>query len=349
MLRQLPIGTCSLLADQIDGHRGDDRAYPVAMDRLTLALFALLGLAGCASDLGPQRADSCQFVRVARLPLEPRGNMLFTEAKIDGKPVTLLVDTGAERTLLTESTIERLHLARDFQHATRTYGIGSPTATWDARLSNGMILGGARFPVERVTVGRFGISEMAGSQVDGLLGADVLLAFDIDLDLPAHQMTLYRARDGCTDAPPPWNGPYIAVQGVSTRRDRLLLPFELNGVPGTAVLDTGAQMSSISQKMAERIGLSDADLAGDHTVIAHGAGPDQIPVRLHRFSDFRVGPTAMHAPALPVVPMSSGMGDALVGGDFLSGRRIWLSFATQHVYVSAVQHGPWIAVTRADE
>ena len=37
----------------------------------------------------------------------------------------LLVDTGAERTLLTETAVDRLHLPRDYQHATRTYGIGS--------------------------------------------------------------------------------------------------------------------------------------------------------------------------------------------------------------------------------
>jgi predicted aspartyl protease len=275
--------------------------------------------------------------------------MLFTEARIDGKPVTLLVDTGAERTLLTEATVERLHLARDLQHATRTYGIGSPTATWDAKLPDGIVLGGARIPVERVTVGSFGISEVAGNVVDGLLGADILLAFDIDLDLPEQEMTLYLPRSHCPDAPPPWEQAYVAVHGVSTRQDRLLLPFELNGVSGTAVLDTGAQISSISRHMAERIGLLDADLADDRTVMAHGAAPDQVPVRIHRFSDFRVGPTLTHAPTLPVVPMSSGMGDALVGGDFLHGRRVWLSFSTQRVFVTPVQHGPWIAATRTDE
>ena len=76
--------------------------------------------------------------------------MLFVHAQIDGEPIKLLVDTGAERTLLTEATVDRLHLPRDFQHATRTFGIGSPTATWDATLRNGIELGGTEFPVDRV-------------------------------------------------------------------------------------------------------------------------------------------------------------------------------------------------------
>jgi predicted aspartyl protease len=275
--------------------------------------------------------------------------MLFVRARIDGEPITLLVDTGAERTLLTEATVDRLHLPRDFQHATRTFGIGSPTATWDAKLRNGIELGGTEFPVDRVTVGRFAINEAAGNHADGLLGADILLPFDIDLNLPLHEMALYRPRHGCRDAPPPWHEAYVAVDGVSTRQDRLLLPFELDGTRGTALLDTGAQMSSISQHMAERVGLLEADLASDRTVMAHGAAPDQIPVRIHRFTTFRVGPAEMHAPALPVVPMSSGMGDALIGGDFLRGRRVWVSFSTQQLFLAPLEHGPWLAVTRTDE
>ena len=98
--------------------------------------------------------------------------------------------------------------------------------------------------------------------------------------------------------------------------------------PGMGVLDTGAQLSTISMRMAERLGLEEEELAADGTVMAHGAAPDQVAVRLHRFRELRVGPTVVHWPTLPVVPMSDGMGDALVGADFLQGRRVWLSFAT---------------------
>ena len=110
------------------------------------------------------------------------------EAKIDGEPVTLLVDTGAERTLLTEAAVDRLHLPRDLQHATRTFGIGSPTASLGRQAAERVWYSAAtHFPVDSVTVGRFGIHEVAGGSADGLLGADILLAFDIDLDLPARR------------------------------------------------------------------------------------------------------------------------------------------------------------------
>ena len=320
------------------------------MTRALSILLLLLGVAACAADIGARRADgTCPLIPLAEIPLESRGNMLFVQAGIDGQPVTMLVDTGAERTLLTEAVVDRLHLPRDLQHATRTYGIGSPTATWDAKLPSGIVLGSTHFPVDTVTVGRFGINQVAGGSADGLLGADILLAFDLDLDLPAHRITFYRARRDCPEAAPPWNEPYVAVAGVSTRRDRLLVPFELDGVSGLGVLDTGAQVSSISKIMAERIGLAEEVMATDRMVMAHGAAPDQVPVRIHRFQEFRVGSAVMRGPVLPVVPMSGGMGDGLVGADFLRGRRTWLSFSTHRIFVTPLERGPWIAVTDAGE
>jgi hypothetical protein len=313
-------------------------------------LLALLGVAGCASDPGARRADgTCPLIPLAEIPLEVRGNLLFIQAKIGEEPVTMLVDTGAERTLLTEAAVDRLNLPRDFKHATRTFGIGSPTAAWDAKLPNGIVLGTTHFPVDVVTVGHFGIDQVAGGSADGLLGADILLAFDIDLNLPAHRVTFYRARRECPDAVPPWNEPYVDVAGVSTRRDRMLVPFELDGVAGVGVLDTGAQFSSISKGMTQRIGLAEAAMATDRTIMAHGAAPDQIEVHIHRFREFRVGPAVMHEPALPVVPTVGGMGDGLVGADFLRGRRTWLSFATQRMFVTPLERGPAIAAARTGE
>jgi len=317
------------------------------MMRAAIAPLLLIGLAACATNDPPnvQVQNACRLARVAEVPIESRGDMLFAQARIDNKPVTLLVDTGAERSLLTEATVKRLDLPRDYQHPTRTFGIGASSVEWNAELPSGLVMGGTRFPIEEVTVGHFDIAEIAGTSADGLLGADVLMAFDIDLDLPAQRMTFYLPRPACPDALPPWHQPYIAIDGVITRRDRLLVPFDLDGVAGMAVLDTGAQMSSISRRMAERVGLADVDMAADHLIMAHGAAPAEVKVRIHRFHDFRVGSTPLGALAMPIVPMSGNMGDALVGGNFLHGRRVWLSLSTRRVFVTPLEQGPLLAAT----
>jgi predicted aspartyl protease len=315
------------------------------MRHATVLLLALLSVAGCVAEPIWQTTtgSSCRPFRLADVPIEMHRDMLFVRATVSGSPIILLLDTGAERTLFTEEAVKRLRLPRDLQHATRTLGIGSSAATWDAKLPDGLVLGGTRFPMDSITVGHFAIMQTAGGPADGMLGADVLLAFDLDLDLPARRLTFYRARSDCRQATPPWAEPYIGVAGITTQRDRLLVPFELDGVHGVGILDTGAQISSVSQNMMMRLGLEEGEMETDRIVVAHGAAPEPVTVRLHRFHELRVGPAVMHWPVLPVVPMSPGMGDALVGADFLQGRRVWISFASHRLFITPLEQGPLIA------
>lgn len=293
---------------------------------IPLLLLLIAGLGGCAAP------NACPLVPLAEMPLDTRDNLMFVTAIISGQPVRLLVDTGAERTVLTEATVARLGLPHDTQHLTRSIGIGGSSANWDVDIS-GIVLGQTRFPVDHVAVGNFTIDHIAGPRTDGLLGADILLAFDVDIDSAAHRLTLYRVRR-CPGAVPPWSEPAIAINGLDTRRDRLLVPITLDGVAGMAVLDTGAQATSIGMQLARRLGLSVASLETDRTVMAHGAAPRAVPVHVHQFHELLVGGEArIEDPTLAVVPNDSAIGDALLGGDFLRGRRVWLSFATRRMFV----------------
>ena len=83
------------------------------------------------------------------------------------------------------------------------------------------MLGGVRFPVDRIAVGTFTLQTERGLNADGLLGADMLLAFDMDIDVPGSTLTLYRSRV-CPNAQPPWQEPPIEIAGVRARKDRLL-------------------------------------------------------------------------------------------------------------------------------
>ena len=305
---------------------------------LPLLLLLLAGLAGCAAP------KTCALVPLAEMPLDTRANLMFVTAVIAGQPVRLLVDTGAERTVLTQDTVARLGLAHDLHHMTRSFGIGGSSASWDADIS-GIVLGQTRFPVDHVAVGNFTIDHIQGPRTDGLLGADILLAFDMDIDAAEHRLTLYRVRR-CPDAVPPWPETAIRIDGVGARRDRLLVPITLDGEAGMAILDTGAQATTIGMGMAQRLGLSPAKLEGDRTIIARGAAPQPVAVHVHQFRELLVGGEArVEDPTLAVVSNDSAMGDALLGGDFLRGRRVWLSFATRRLFVSA-GGSPRIAVNR---
>lgn len=286
------------------------------------ALLLLCLLAGCAG------RQTCSLVRVAEMPLRTSHHLLLVTAGIKDEPVRLLVDTGAERTVLTEAAVARLGLSRD-AHRTRSVGVGGVSASWDARVP-GIVLGGVLFPIKHVAVGRFQMGHLSFPGVDGLLGADILLAFDLDLDIPDHRLTLYRTRR-CADAVPPW--PAVEVHGVEARRDRMLVPFAVNGVTGMAVLDTGAQASAVSAEMARRAGASSKTLTGDPTILVHGAGPSPVTVPVQMFRTLRIGPEHVVDPRLTVLPNDIGLGDGLVGADFIRGRRLWVSFPTRRLFI----------------
>ena len=290
-------------------------------------LVLLIFLARCAA---PAAID-CKLSMVAQMPLQVEDRLLVVPAGIDGKWVHLVVDSGAERTTISEAAAERLGLPKDARYINHSMGIGGATTTTDATIDR-LVLGGVHFPVNRVAVGNFNLRNQPGLAADGLLGADILLAFDLDIDVPGGKLTLYRSRV-CPNAQPPWHEPPIEITGVRARKDRLLLPIDLDYAAGMAILDTGAQANVLGVAMARRMGLTDQAMAGDPPVRNTGTGGVSIS-RLHRFGLLRIGPVAEESPEIVVLPSDFGVGDALIGEEFLQGRRVWISFRNRQVFVS---------------
>jgi predicted aspartyl protease len=278
---------------------------------------------------------NCDLVVVAKMPLEVHNRLLVVPAGIDGRWVRLLVDSGAERTVLAADLVAKLGLERDRKILTRSTGMGGTFTANDAIIP-GLVLGGVRFPLHRIAVGEFRFGP--GLAADGLLGSDILLAFDLDIDVPGRTLTLYRPRV-CPDVQPPWTEPYARVAGVRAQKDRLLIPIQLDGVEGMGILDTGAQATTIGPRMAERLGLTPDALVNDPIVQHHGAGAGTREARLHRFKLLQIGPAAAPEPVLSVLREDAGVGDALVGEDFINGRRIWLSFANREVFIATTKPG----------
>ena len=100
--------------------------------------------------------------------------------------------------------------------------------------------------------------------------------------------------------------PAVEITGVRARKDRLLLPFELDNVSGMAILDTGAQGNVLGVDMARRMGLNEQTMAGDPTVHQHGVGPAETISHLHRFNLLRIGPVAEESPKMAVLQSDFG-------------------------------------------
>lgn len=296
-------------------------------------LLMLLVLAGC--DTTP--VIDCDLSLIAQMPLEVEDHLLVVPAGINGKWVKLVVDSGAERTTISDAAAERLGLPHDPRYINHYQGIGGGGTTTDVTIDR-LVLGGVHFPIDRIAVGSFRLQTARGLSADGLLGADILLAFDMDIDVPEGKLTLYRSRV-CPFTKPPWPVKAIEIGGVSARKDRLLLPFELDNVGGVAILDTGAQGDVVGVDMARRMGLDEQTLSRDPPVRQRGVGPDEAISRLHQFKLLRIGPVVQVSPRITVLSSDFGVGDALIGEQFLQGRRVWISFRNRQIFVSSRPEG----------
>jgi len=288
-----------------------------------VAGLALLLLGACAGSPGDCRRAQAQ------LPIEMRRNIPVVAATIDGAPATLVLDTGAEHTVLLASFVDRIGLKRDFRHATMIRGMGSAMATAAARPDE-IVLGHVTLDHWPVIVGSFSTGDLPGGVPDGLLGADILAHFDVDIDIPHGRVTLYPA---CPGAVPPWTEPYVSLQGRLVR-GRFLIPVKLNGVTIPVAVDTGAEYSLVSTRAAQEAGVSAAMLARDPPAALAVVGPDQLTARVHRFREIGLGAETYPNPVLPVIAFPTPGMDGLLGMNYLRRNRIWLSYASGQVFVA---------------
>ena len=117
------------------------------------------------------------------------GAPITVEARLNGVGLTLIVDTGADRTVISPEVIERAGLAGGAGRSVQVIGV---TGTSTATLVTLPLLdvAGARIgPI--VVVAHALPSTFRGSNaVDGLLGRDVLDAFTLSVDTASGRATL---------------------------------------------------------------------------------------------------------------------------------------------------------------
>jgi hypothetical protein len=252
---------------------------------------------------------------------------------------TFILDTGAERSVVTEDAAKRLGLARDPWVGTTMSGIGGIDRRPNAD-PRSLSLGGValeRRTLNRdtsLTVAPLPRPRIGDLTIDGLLGRDYLSRFDLDLDLPSGRLTLYRVT-GCAGRFLPWDGDYAAVPVTVPTESAIIVQVLLDGTKLRALLDTGASASLLAAPGMFRMGLDAASLAGDPADPVSGLGRRVVPMHRHTFRSLQVGGQAIAAPAIWVAPIRlSPVADMLLGADWLAGRRVWISYATYQVFVA---------------
>ncbi len=312
------------------------RGLPDRLSRLAFALGIPMLLGFASGALAGRAEAACEKQIVARLPLVSRANHVFTTARIDGTAVTLLVDTGAAVSALDGSVAERLQVRRDGGRNAAMVGIGGGKTRPLPMLSIGRLeLGPLVLSGVAMVAGDFRRGRPAAAQADGILGADVLSRYDLDIDLAAGTLALY-AVAGCTGRFIDWPTATAAIPLQRFFQDQLkTAPVTVDGQPLSALVDTGATQSVLFGPAMKRLGQASRANPADGRGYGIGAtGAQRVSVRLHRFASLRLGDTTIPDPLLAIARTSPLNLDMILGLDVLGGRHFWLSYATSQLFLA---------------
>lgn len=299
---------------------------------MIIACLGALSLAGCAG--GGVAVGTCEVVKLADLPMTFDLNRPVVEAKINGRTVSMLFDTGASHTVLTEKLTRELDMAEDPNMVMLIAGVGSLSAHHNVIASRFELGGAVRSDVSLAVLN---MPDDARRSFSGLLGTDILGDFDVEIDEPHRRIGLYRPRncpDGASGLPgtpqllaAPPGGRAIPATSVSVMVD---------DHPFLALLDSGTSGVAIDRKAVLSLGVSETDLARGPKAQAEVAGTKKAEVTAHRFRTLRIGSTQLPNPVMAVTDMpdtSSNLRiDLLIGGAYLRHHRVWISYAGHTVH-----------------
>jgi predicted aspartyl protease len=309
--------------------RPPDASQGVHVSRAHIIGTILLCLAHAAA------AAECRLGRMAELPFEIKGGHLLVQGQINGNDATLIFDTGAQTTFLSQSASAHLNLrplrGEDHGpgHLSAVYGIGGG-ATAGFVEATSVNFGGLRarnfafMVIDKTFI-------LGGQPADGLLSADLLAKYDIDLDFISRRIRLFYPQGDCTRPSAYLHGNLFQVPMLALSADRSpRIHVQVAGVTLTALLDTGAGGTLVTADTAQRLGLQPD--AGGKAGLIGGVGAQRVQARQVTLPSLSIGDVDLQnwRAGIADVHLSSADDhvDMIIGLDLMSRLHPWLSYSS---------------------
>jgi predicted aspartyl protease len=294
----------------------------------------VLALVFSAAFVCPAAAE-CMLNAVATVPLTIDGPRLRIPVSMNETAGEFAVDTGAGETVLMGPYAARAHVGMDIHAGRKIFqgGGGRETLPVNSAHVRTIQVGELKFQDWEFAILPDDGSGLAKFAHDGILGMDFLHYFDMDVDLEAHKITLWRVT-GCKEIHPEWQGPYETIPLTGNSNHGVNIPILVDGAILDVGFDTGAVRALLSREAAAKAGVTDAMLLSDHGSGAKGVG-GKFPSVSHEFKMMMVGNSEFDHPTLTVETEShrTGYSNGLIEWRYLKPRRFWLSFTTQSLFV----------------
>jgi len=299
-----------------------------------LARSALGALALLSAMLGAGRvaAATCTLGKLAELPVTFVGHSPVVTAKINGADAHFLADSGAFHSFITEaSAAERGLKLGPAPFNLTVSGIGGDARVFVTTVRQ-FTIAGVPVPFVDFLVG----GSEPGSDVDGVLGQNVLGLADTEYDLANGVIRLMRPRGCSGKAFAYWAGtaPY------STLRIGSGGPFEpqvsatafVNGVKVKVIFDTGAATSFLTLAAAARAGVTPQSPGVRPAGRSGGVGRRTIETWIAPVASFKIGDEDVRNTRLRIGATDLPDGDMLLGTDFFLSHRIYVARSQGKLY-----------------
>ncbi|MFC3079071.1 aspartyl protease family protein [Phenylobacterium terrae] len=298
------------------------------MRQVLLGLAAALSLAEAAS----AAEGGCQLQKVADLPVTMAGLKPHVPAKINGRDVVLVADSGAFFSMLGEANAKRLGLSRGMTPpGMRVRGVGGTAPVKVGVADRFELSGGVLTNVD------FLVGDLApGSRADGILGQNVLGVLDVEYDFANGAIRLFKPQ-GCEKARLAyWAGDkpvnVLSFRATTPSEPHVIANASVNGRPIRVMFDTGAFRSVLEQSTAERLGFRPDGPGVEYGGLSGGIGPRRLENWIAPFAEFAIGEEKIQNTRLRVAPITLPKADMLLGADFFLSHRILISNSQDRVY-----------------
>jgi predicted aspartyl protease/Tfp pilus assembly protein PilF len=279
-------------------------------------------------------ATKCSLSKLAELPVTINNLRAIVRADINGAEARFELDSGAFYSIISPAAADEFNL-KVYPLPFKLYveGIGGRTEPSAARVKE-LQLAGIRIPNIEFMVGGNDI----GPGLVGLLGQNVLSAFDVEYDLANGIIRFMRPRD-CQKADLAYwvtaTQPYsvMDIERVRDARFHTVGSALVNGVKVTVMFDTGAT-SMLSLRAAERAGIKPDGQGVVPAGVTHGIGRGWVKTWLAPVQSFKIGDEEIQHSRLRIGEFTMSDAEMLLGADFFLSHRIYVSNSQHRLYFS---------------
>jgi predicted aspartyl protease len=305
---------------------------------LGAALLALADIHGAnAAECGPLRiVNKVQMQRIGPRDLIP--------LSINDSALLFLFDTGGVTTMIGRERAEELKLPvrqGNLEFYDLTGNISRDQATVSQFTLGAMHGKDFNFPVAPMT------------GLDGIFSLNFMLPYDVDVDFGTDILNFFD-KDHCEGGVLYWKAPAVAVLPITVQNGHMTIPATLDGRTYKALIDTGADRSTLRTDIAQRA--YDLEMGSPDTPQSDILNGDKdLKVYSHVFKSLTFGDINVSNPHITIIPdamnrkgdtaqqtgkRSRLVRDEIVGPEMLIGMNvlrhlhIYMAFGERKMYIS---------------